>query len=166
MEAAGIDANIYTYTAAVQVCSTRGAFRRALELVDTMCAKGPKPTSVTFNVLLRGAIAADQLDIAAKVLESMPKLGAQPDAYSFSMVMNGYAKEGDVEEALRWLRKMPKKLVSNMTYHGLIAALCDAGLTQSALPLVDMMRKQGLEPAPKTMQLLLDQFGAAGALAE
>jgi pentatricopeptide repeat protein len=58
------------------VCAARGAFNAALGLVDRMCADGPKPTVVTYNVLLRGAIGAGQLENAAKILDQMPKLGA------------------------------------------------------------------------------------------
>jgi pentatricopeptide repeat protein len=76
------------------------------------------------------------------------------------MVVNGYAASGDVKEALRWLKRMPERFVTAITYHGLIAALCEAGDTKGALAQLAAMRKVGLVPLPRTMRLLLEGFGA------
>jgi pentatricopeptide repeat protein len=126
------------------VCAARGAFNAALGLVDSMCSNGPKPTTVTYNVLVRGAVNAAQLETASKILEQMPKLGASrcqllpalPSAWRTALIRPPPARPLPTPHATRspgLISRAPGAMPDAFSYSMVVNGYAHAGDAKQAL---------------------------------
>ncbi|KAK3274929.1 hypothetical protein CYMTET_16920 [Cymbomonas tetramitiformis] len=134
MKEAGVKLNANTHTVLIEVALRCSPYRgrsppskrlgRMLALLDEMKAEGCQPIAATYNVLIEGAVAAGQIEVALAKYSEMAKQKLKPNQETFQMLMRGAGKSGRLNNALAVFGEMKAAGVSpNLdTYNQLIIA--------------------------------------------
>ena len=103
MPAAGIDPDVYSFTAAISACSRAKQPDRAVALFKQLCATDVRPNAVCFNAALAACQRTRRYSQLLALFGAMPAYGVQPDAWAYSAAIDAVARVGQWERALELL---------------------------------------------------------------
>ncbi|XP_073301629.1 uncharacterized protein [Primulina huaijiensis] len=139
--------------------STRchGNSRETLLLMESMMEKGFKPTSVSYNTILKGLCKENKVDEALELLDSANWPTNGPDLISFNTILSAACKQGNSSMIRRILYRMEfegiKLDVVSSTC--LIQYFCTTGQISESLKLLESMVSDGPPPNTVTLNTLL-----------
>lgn len=137
------------YAAGIHACVCVGQFRAAQELLEPLrAAAGPVgwPMVSAYNVIIKGHIAAGNLDAARKTFVAMTSRGLSPDAVTYNTLISGSAKRGDMAAARSLVHAMQLEgvLPDVWTYTTLALGYGEQGQLQEVRQVVQQMQEAGV----------------------
>lgn len=142
MQARGIEQNVHTYTALMNVYGKCGKYTLALNIYQKMVEAGQVPNVVTYNTLIHTFGKLGQCDKALKVLDTMKKSGVQPVLRTYNTLIIACNLCNQPRKALTvsaWLLA-DGFLPSSTTYNALISAYGKVRQFDKALEIYQWMR--------------------------
>jgi pentatricopeptide repeat protein len=135
MAAAGVEANVFTYSALISAMEKGGQWEQAQRVFDGMVAAGMQPNVATYGALITAMEKGGQWEQAQRVFDSMAAAGVEPSDVTYSALISALEQAGQWEQALRMFDGMWAAGVepSEITYSALIGALGKGGEWDRAL---------------------------------
>jgi pentatricopeptide repeat protein len=126
-----------------------GKFRQAEALLESLKAAAGaagRPMVSAYNLILKGHVAADNLDAARRAFGAMSARGLSPDAVTFNTLISGFVRRGDVGQARALLRSMRAEGVQPdvWTYTTLALGYGRAGQLAEMRGVVQEMQQAGV----------------------
>jgi pentatricopeptide repeat protein len=136
--------------AGVHACVCVGKFRQAEALLEPLKAAAGaagRPMVSAHNLMLKGHVAADNLDAARRTFSAMTSRGLTPDAVTFNTLISGFVNRGDMAQAQSVLRSMRVEGVQPdaWTFTTLALGYGRQGQMQEMRDVVQQMQQAGVK---------------------
>ncbi|GER49699.1 pentatricopeptide repeat-containing protein [Striga asiatica] len=156
----------YMYFSACKLLGVDRNPKIIADVIDTYRAEGSVVGVKTFKVVLNMCRAANNPELALRVLRKMKEFNCRPDTVSYNVVVRLLAENARLDEALGLMKEMGLiDLYPDMvTYMSIIKGLCDSGQVEKALGLVKTMKLHRCEPNAVVYSTLLDGICLHGNL--
>lgn len=163
MAVAAVCGNDISRCAGVHACVCVGKFRQAEALLESLKAAAGaagRPMVSAYNLLLKGHVAADNLDAARRAFGAMSARGLSPDAVTFNTLISGFVRRGDVASAQSLLRRMRGEGVQPdaWTYTTLALGYGRQGQMAEMRGVVQEMQQAGVTPNSVGVLSCLDLY--------
>lgn len=109
MDAGDLKRDVYTYNAAMNAyCKGNGGRSRSMleGMMEEMRERGIRPSTVTFNTMLKGAAQSADVAWAELLVEDMARGGVERDHITYSTFVNACSVAGNVARAMEALKEM------------------------------------------------------------
>jgi pentatricopeptide repeat protein len=125
MKTVGLQADAFSYTAAIDACSKGAQHETAIRLLSEMKAVRLKPTEISYTAAIDACSKAGQHEIAIKLQSEMKSLGLQPDVTSYTAVIHACKNTGNWQLVLGLIKQMKADVIipEICTYTAAIDAL-------------------------------------------
>ncbi|KAL5582053.1 hypothetical protein UlMin_014495 [Ulmus minor] len=147
--------NSHLFNTALMSCSKLGLWKRALQLLWQMEAKGMSVSTSSYNLVISACETGRKPDVALQVYEHMVHQKSMPDAFTHVSLIRACiwgSLWDEVEEILN--RVAPNASL----YNAAIQGMCLRGKLDSAKKLYAKMRGGNLQPDGKTRALMLQNL--------
>ncbi|KAK6130600.1 hypothetical protein DH2020_035646 [Rehmannia glutinosa] len=137
-----------------------------LDVIDEYRAEGFVVSVKIFKVVLNLCRAANDANLALRVLRKMKEFNCRPDTVSYNVVIQLLVESGQLDEAMGLMREMGLiDLYPDMiTYVSIIKGFCDAGRLEEACGLIKVMKGHGCVPNAVVYSAILDGICRHGSL--
>ena len=148
MERAGVEIDVFQFTAAIAVCGKCKKVEVAMKLYRKMIRHGIEPNVVTYNALISACEKIYQWEQALELLREMSDRGIEPDVISYSAAISACEKGGQWEKALDILQEMANCGIEPevISYNAAIEACFGSEKYSEALSLVRRALETGHYP--------------------
>jgi pentatricopeptide repeat protein len=108
MDLAGVKRDIYTYNSAMNACCRSSKRSRGMleDMLTEMQGRGIKPSTVTYNTLLKGAAYIRDVGWAESLVKGMKEAGLEKDHITYSTFVNVCSVAGNIGRAMKGLEEM------------------------------------------------------------
>jgi pentatricopeptide repeat domain-containing protein 1 len=94
------------YNLGISACAQARNWKKALQLLEEMQAKGVEPNVITYNATISACEKARNWAKALQLLEEMQAKGVEPNVITYSATISACGKGGQWEKALQLLEEM------------------------------------------------------------
>ena len=135
--------------AGVHACVSVGKFRQAEALLEPLKAAAGavgRPMVSAYNLILKGHVAADNLEAARRTFAAMTSRGLAADAVTYNTLISGFVRAGDMARAQSLLRSMQVEGVvpDGWTFTTLALGYGRQGQLQEMHDVVQQMQQAGV----------------------
>ena len=108
MDLAGVKRDVYTYNSAMNACCRSSKRSRGVleDMLMEMQGRGIRPSTVTYNTLLKGAAYLRDVGWAESLVEDMEEAGLEKDHITYSTFVNVCSVAGNIGRAMKGLEEM------------------------------------------------------------
>ncbi|XP_078435002.1 pentatricopeptide repeat (PPR) superfamily protein [Wolffia australiana] len=152
----------------ISAYAAQGRTDRAVESFQRMATDfGSRPSTFTFNTLMRALVAEGISLLAQSLFSQMLKADCRPNAATFAILIDGLCKDGNTDDALNLFDEMSRRRIppTAVVYTVVLAGLCRAGRLADAERLLQSMARAGVQPDAAAYNAFLDgvcKGGGAG----
>ncbi|KAK6116794.1 hypothetical protein DH2020_049424 [Rehmannia glutinosa] len=156
----------YMYNKACKLLDVEQNPSIVLDVIDEYRAEGFVVSVKIFKVVLNLCRAANDANLALRVLRKMKEFNCRPDTVSYNVVIQLLVESGQLDEAMGLMREMGLiDLYPDMiTYVSIIKGFCDAGRLEEACGLIKVMKGHGCVPNAVVYSAILDGICRHGSL--
>jgi len=143
------DIDVVGYNTLMKLNARAGRISRCFELRTEMSSKGIAPSEVTFGILLDACVCSKELDRARGVFSDLCLSGLQLNVVHCSSFIKVLVNAGLLDEAAAVLSEMirsPGGKPDLLMFSIMVKAYSDNGDVSSALKMLELMMKEGIEP--------------------
>ncbi|KAG5647624.1 hypothetical protein DXG03_008977 [Asterophora parasitica] len=163
MSAQGIKPEALTYRALISTLFNARKPDEAMKVFKTFQRAPPKDAAEVhvasvYNTVLNGLLLSGRESEAQALLKAMETQSPTPDLVSFNTFLGYYGRRGNFKMLANLVSRMSAlKLVGDVyTYSAIMSALLKAGREDAPELMIDIMRKQGVEPNVATYSAIID----------
>ncbi|XP_019424577.1 PREDICTED: pentatricopeptide repeat-containing protein At1g62914, mitochondrial-like isoform X2 [Lupinus angustifolius] len=160
MRVVGVRPSLSAVTILISLLLRIGAYGSVWKLFKDMLCKGPRPSRITFNMMIYWFCRQNGLVIAENLLHLMPKFRCSADVYTYNSLIHAYCNKGQTSVALERLNLMIKSGCepSISTFNTIMHALCREGNMTEAQKLFDGLQEMGVTPNTMIYNTLMDGY--------
>jgi pentatricopeptide repeat protein len=160
MSRSGPEPNVATWNTVLSGCSRHGRDREALGVVASMLKQGLRPDATTVSSLLKSVANTGLLRHGMEIHCFFLRNQLEPDVYMGTALVDMYAKCGRLDCAQKVFDALEHKNLT--TWNSLVAGYANAGRFDIALELVELMKKNRLDPDITTWNGLITGYSMNG----
>ncbi|XP_026378017.1 pentatricopeptide repeat-containing protein At3g22470, mitochondrial-like [Papaver somniferum] len=133
----------------------------AMQLFKKMKQNGLKPTTITYNMLLRALLQDGRVRAAKNLFNEMETSGLFLNIVTYGTMLDGYCKNGKMDEAIALFESMEDTGVSANEYiysiliHGLFRT---GSMSLEAEKLITEMEEKGCLPTGRAYDIIIRGF--------
>uniref|UniRef100_A0A0D9WKC2 DYW domain-containing protein n=1 Tax=Leersia perrieri TaxID=77586 RepID=A0A0D9WKC2_9ORYZ len=157
---AGPEPNLVTWNAVISGCSRHGRDREALGVVASMLKQGLRPDATTVSSLLKSVANAGMLRHGMEIHGFFLRNQLEADVYTGTALVDMYAKCGRLDCAQKVFDELEHRNLT--TWNSLVAGYANAGQFKRALELVELMKRNRLDPDITTWNVLITGYAMNG----
>ncbi|KAG6878624.1 hypothetical protein C0993_001147 [Termitomyces sp. T159_Od127] len=163
MKAEGVQPDALTYRALIAALfkgRQRTEALRYFQLFQKLNLHGaPKAHLLSvYNTVIDGLLSFNDETAVQALLEEMEKQGPKPDLVSYNTLLAYYGRRGDFKGLARIVGRMAESKVAGDVYSfsTILSALLRAGRDDAPDVMINIMRKQGIQPNVATYSTIID----------
>ncbi|XP_015889588.3 pentatricopeptide repeat-containing protein At2g17525, mitochondrial [Ziziphus jujuba] len=162
MKSRGITPNTVIYNTLLHALCKNGKVGRARSLMNEI----EEPSDVTFNVLISGYCAEENLVQALVLLEKCFSSGFVPDVVTVTKVLELLCNVGRVAEAVEIIERVESRggTIDVLAYNTLMKGFCKSGKVKVGIRILKEMEIKGCLPNVDTYNVLISGFCEVGML--
>ncbi|KAG6818031.1 hypothetical protein H0H87_009186 [Tephrocybe sp. NHM501043] len=162
MKAEHIQPDALTYRALISAFFKGRKSTEAMKIFQAFQKQPPKDVSEAhllsiYNTTIDGLLSFNQEDAVKTLLLEMEKRGPKPDIVTYNTVLAYYGRRENIKGLARLVGRMAElKVVGDVyTFSTLLSALLKSGRDDAPDLLIDIMRKQGVQPNVATYSAII-----------
>ncbi|CAN1794771.1 Pentatricopeptide repeat-containing protein At5g55840 [Linum perenne] len=158
-----IPPNEVTYNTLINGFVKEGKVDVATQIFDEMSVFGLSPDSRSYNSLIDGHCNLANFEEAFRLLKMLEASGLRPSEVSYGTLLKGLCRHDKLHLARSLLGRMRiNKMAGCIAYTTMIDGLCQNGLMDEAVQLLNGMVKEGADPDIITFSVLINGFCRVG----
>ncbi|VFQ98397.1 unnamed protein product [Cuscuta campestris] len=155
----GLEPDYFTYRILIHGCSKSYMVNDAMKIFSEMKFNGLRADTVVYNSLMNGLMKAGKLTDACNLFERMVEEdGVRASCWTYNILIDGLFKNGrDVAAYTLFsdLKKKSNNFVDGISYSIVVLHLCQKGMLEKAMELVNEMEGRGFTVDLVTITSLL-----------
>eukprot|EP00511_Aplanochytrium_stocchinoi_P006650 CAMPEP_0204837910 /NCGR_PEP_ID=MMETSP1346-20131115/29320_1 /ASSEMBLY_ACC=CAM_ASM_000771 /TAXON_ID=215587 /ORGANISM="Aplanochytrium stocchinoi, Strain GSBS06" /LENGTH=266 /DNA_ID=CAMNT_0051973641 /DNA_START=659 /DNA_END=1459 /DNA_ORIENTATION=+ len=155
MKKENISLNSCTYLHLLRGCDVIGDWRKALEIFKQMSENEIEHSERSYYFTMSALGKAGQIEDTLKLFEEMKAKHITPTVHIFNALISAYLEAGQLQHAVETFDSMPN-IRQRTTYEILISGCENAGDTEKAKDLVEVMNSDFNIGKPKTNSVQID----------
>jgi len=165
MEAAG-QVDVISYNTYLKILLTEGLRDEVAATLTEMKARRLKPNAVTYNSLVKDAVARQDLQGAWKLIEEMEQAGVRPDAFTCSILMKGVKHTSCPDDVDRIIVLIERAKVTpdEVLVNCLLDACVRLRNVQRLTTVLEQFKATGVVPSLHACATLIRAYGHARRL--
>lgn len=169
VEENGMKLDSIFFNAVINAFSECGNIEEAMETFWKMKASELKPTTSTYNILIKGFGIAGKPAESLKLLQLMSQeKNVKPNLITYNVLVRGWCKKNDIAEAWNVVNKMVASDIhpDAVTYNTISTAYAQNGETDQAERMILEMQKNSVQPNGRTCGIVVSGYCREGKLKE
>ncbi|KAF7731779.1 hypothetical protein EC973_008294 [Apophysomyces ossiformis] len=106
MLALGVQPQLKSFNAALQIFAEQGSTEQASYILDSMIQLDVEPDVATYSEMIKASAKAGQIESCLRFYDIMRQNGIQPNAYTFSILIEAFSRQNNVTDVVRWFQIM------------------------------------------------------------
>jgi pentatricopeptide repeat protein len=145
MDSAGVEKNVFHYSAMISACEKAKDHRRAVQLLQEMDSKGIAKNHIAYSSAISACEKAGQWRDALRLLDQMKSSGVLPTVVAYNAAISACEKGLVPQRALQLFDQMKRDGVmpTVVTYSALISAADKGQQWKLALEILEEMKAAG-----------------------
>ncbi|KAF0926720.1 hypothetical protein E2562_027154 [Oryza meyeriana var. granulata] len=160
MARSGPEPNVATWNTVLSGCSRHGRDREALGVVSSMLKQGLRPDATTVSSLLKSVANTGLLGHGMEIHCFFLRNQLEPDVYTGTALVDMYTKCGRLDCAQKVFDALEHRNLT--TWNSLVAGYANARQVDRALELVELMKRNRLDPDITTWNGLITGYSMNG----
>ncbi|KAG8086550.1 hypothetical protein GUJ93_ZPchr0010g10931 [Zizania palustris] len=160
MARSGPEPNVVTWNTVLSGCSRHGRDWEALGVLTRMLKQGLRPDATTVSSLLKSVASTGLLGHGMEIHCFFLRNQIEPDVFTGTALVDMYVKCGRLDCAQRVFDALEHRNLT--TWNSLIAGYANAGQFNRALELVELMKRNRLDPDITTWNGLITGYSMNG----
>lgn len=155
--------DVVSYNTYLKLLFAEGLRAEVRTVLESMRSRGLRPNAVTYNSLVKDAIARQDLHGAWHLIEQMEKADVKPDAFTCSILMKGLKHTccgEDVDKIIQLIERAkvtPDEVLVNCLLDACVRLRNIPRLTQ----VLEQFKATGVVPSPHACATLIKAYGHA-----